>query len=446
MYTARTSAAFAFGGLATVLCMVVRPNQAAADWPQWGGPNRDFHVETTGLADAWPEGGPERLWSRELGSGYSAIVHDDGVLYTMYRTDPMSTIEHTVALEAATGKTIWDHSNEAKYVEPPDERWGGHGPNATPLIDGDRLFAVGSLSVLHCLDKRIGQVLWKHDLAAEYGAKNDLHVGYCFSPIAHGNLVIVGADRDRPREEGDWPRDVPTIEGRGHIEGHALMAFDQRTGELAWKSLDVSLNYSSPILIDFEGKRQLVLSTNDGLLGVDPANGDLLWQHAKRGNETTPVWNGRDTVFYSSAGDGERGRAIGLKLTNKDGKIVPSEVYSERKVRFGQPTPVRVGTLLFGADDNNLLGVQFDTGKRLWLKRGFPMASCVYGDGKLIILDQDGNLTLATPTSDGLTVHARTPVTTRYSFTVPTLVGTTLYVRDRAQIMALDLGRSTVGS
>ena len=58
---------------------------AAAQWPQWGGPNRDFTVETSGLADTWPEDGPARLWHRELGDGYSAIVYDDGLLYTMYR-------------------------------------------------------------------------------------------------------------------------------------------------------------------------------------------------------------------------------------------------------------------------------------------------------------------------------------------------------------------------
>jgi len=428
----------------TIATLVLAP-LASAQWPQWGGPNRDFHVETTGLGDTWPEGGPDRLWSRELGSGFSAIVHDHGVLYTMYRTDPKSTVEHTVALDAATGQTVWDYGNEAKYLETP-RPWGGHGPNATPLIVGNRLFTVGSRSVLHCFEKRTGQVLWKRDLTAEDGAKSDRYVGYCWSPIAHGNLVIVGADRDRPQEQGEWSRDVPTIEGRGHIEGHSLMAFDQSTGELAWKSLDVVLRCSSPILIDFEETRQLIVSSNDGLLGVNPDNGDLLWQHAKRGNEVTPVWNGKDILFYSSSGDGERGWAIGVKLTNRDGHTVPVEVYSERAVRFSQPTPVRVDTFLCGSDDHNLLGVQFDTGKRLWLKRGFPMASCVYGDGKLIILDQDGNLTLATPTPDGLTVHAQTQVTTRYSFTVPTLVGTTLYVRDRTHIMALDLGRSAVGS
>jgi hypothetical protein len=80
------------------------------------------------------------------------------------------------------------------------------------------------------------------------------------------------------------------------------------------------------------------------------------------------------------------------------------------------------------------------TGKRVWAKRGFPMASCVAADGKLIVLDQDGQLTLATATREKLTVHSQYKITERYSFTAPTLVGTTLYVKDRKRIMALDLG------
>jgi hypothetical protein len=68
------------------------------------------------------------------------------------------------------------------------------------------------------------------------------------------------------------------------------------------------------------------------------------------------------------------------------------------------------------------------------------MASCVHGDGKLIILDQDGQLTLATATPDSLTVHSQCKITEWHSFTVPTLVGKVLYVRDRNHLMALELG------
>jgi len=92
-----------------VLALVMRaPGPSRGEnWPQWGGPRRYFTVEADGLAERWPHGGPTRLWHRELGDGCSGIVHDEGVLYTLYRSDPSSGDERVVALEAETGRTIW---------------------------------------------------------------------------------------------------------------------------------------------------------------------------------------------------------------------------------------------------------------------------------------------------------------------------------------------------
>ncbi|MGH9385880.1 MAG: hypothetical protein ACRD2N_16500, partial [Vicinamibacterales bacterium] len=115
----------------------------AAAWHQWGGPTRDFIVDTTALPDAWPEGGPRLLWSRPLGSGHSAIVVDEGRLYTMYRVGngrarqgPWEAEEAVAALDAATGNTIWEH----KYPSRREDFSFGAGPHSTPLIVGDRLF------------------------------------------------------------------------------------------------------------------------------------------------------------------------------------------------------------------------------------------------------------------------------------------------------------------
>ena len=72
--------------LTAIIITLLLPSLAAEDWTVWGGPNGDFTLEADpGLADAWPEQGPPILWSRDLGSGYSAISYEDGVLYTQYR-------------------------------------------------------------------------------------------------------------------------------------------------------------------------------------------------------------------------------------------------------------------------------------------------------------------------------------------------------------------------
>src|ERR1051326_9208821 len=86
----------------------------STDWSQWGGPHRDFKSDATGLAASWPTSGPRRLWSRELGDGYSAIAAEGGKLYTMYRSGEQDVV---VALDAATGKTVWEYRYDAPFTK-----------------------------------------------------------------------------------------------------------------------------------------------------------------------------------------------------------------------------------------------------------------------------------------------------------------------------------------
>src|SRR5687767_11127551 len=88
-------------------------NVASSDWPQWGGASRDFKTNSNNLADRWPDGGPRRIWVRPLGAGHSSIVSDNGRLYTMYRKNGS---EFVVCLDAANGKTLWEHSYPAPYI------------------------------------------------------------------------------------------------------------------------------------------------------------------------------------------------------------------------------------------------------------------------------------------------------------------------------------------
>ena len=97
----------------SIASVLVGLQAANAEWPQWGGPDRNFAVDTSRLADQWPEAGPKRLWHRPLGTGYSGIAVDDGVLYTMYRTERKDTYEYTVAIDAKTGKTLWENRHSA---------------------------------------------------------------------------------------------------------------------------------------------------------------------------------------------------------------------------------------------------------------------------------------------------------------------------------------------
>jgi len=415
---------------------------ASAQWPQWGGPNRNFMLESAPLADSWPEEGPRRIWHRELGDGYSTIVVDDDVLYTTYRTNED---EFTVALDANTGKTIWEHKNPSPFTSTMGQF--GPGPHSTPLIVGNRLFTIGTNALLNCFDRRTGEVLWKHDLPGEFGAPIPER-GYACSPIAYKGTVIVPVDRQRPDEDDDSSeenREDEETEAKENVEGQTLVAFDQATGEVVWKSQDYPVPYSSPVLIDFDGQEQLVFLMQHEMIGVNPADGELLWKHEfdpEGFHCATPLWTGDDLLFVSSAyGVGSRV----IRLVKKDGKTVPEELWYNKKLRIHHGNAIRIGDYVYGSSGDFgaalFMGINIHTGERLWVNRDFAKATCLYADGKLIILDEDGQLALATATPEGLTVHSKCKVATEeYAWAAPTLVGTTLYVRDRQHIMALDLG------
>ena len=417
--------------LICLTCLIAFSSASAADWPQWAGPDRNFTAENVELADRWPESGPRRLWSRDLGVGYSGIVAADGALYTMYRKSRTDPTELTVALDAKTGKTIWEFEHAAPLAGPPaepsDTRWGGQGPNATPLIVGDRLYTMGSRAVLHCHDRKTGKVLWKRDLAEGFGAtyagRKNNDIGYPSSPIAYKNSVIVPLGRSR----------VKQVES-----GRSLVALDQTDGRLLWKRLDFDCGFSSPMLIELAGQDQLVLQVTGELIGVDPGDGRRLWSHSissDRDPTATPVWNHGTGLLVK---DGEN--ACLIELTVQDRKTTPREAWSSPKLDVLVPTPLLIGDTFYGATKTMLVAVNAKTGEHLWTERGFPMASIVYADGKLILLDENGQLTLATATPKGLTIRSQCDVTEKYSFTAPALLGTTLFVRDRKTIVALELG------
>ncbi|UCE60520.1 MAG: PQQ-binding-like beta-propeller repeat protein [Phycisphaerales bacterium] len=439
-YVRRTYSQIICGIMATVVLVAMTACAARADWPQWGGPERDFTVHTSGLAEVWPESGPRRLWERELGDGYSSVVAENGVLYTMYREGEMYDAEYTIAMDAKTGKTIW----EQKHASPVPE--GGQrypGPNTTPLLAGDQLYAIGRNAVVYCYDKKDGKVRWTHDLVAELGAVVP-GWGYSSSPILYKNTVIAAVGTE-PYHDGEASEQEEST-GAGEqtpARKNSLIAFERISGAVAWKSQDFKFRFSSPIVIRHGGKDQLIVLPQEKIVSIDPKDGALLWGHDLEDEEwhmTTPLWNGEDLLF---SGSGHTGRVI--QLTGGGGKTVPRELWASKKVGLGIGTPVRLGNLVVapkGGRSSLLVGVDLRTGERKWVQRGFGQATLVYGDGKIILLDEQGRLALASATLDGLTLHSQwqVPEWSGQTFTAPTLVDRVLYVRDRQRLMAFDLG------
>jgi outer membrane protein assembly factor BamB len=397
----------------------------AQDWPQWGGPNRNFTTGATGLASTWPSGGPRQAWSRNLGEGYSAIVVEGNRVYTMYRERPgifsfgKEDQEVVVALNAADGKTIWEHRYEAPELPRMNLEYGP-GPHSAPLIVGNRIYTVGAMGHFFALDKNTGRPVWSHNLNQEFGVTWGR--GYSCSPIAYKDTVIL-------------------VTGK---KGHSVIAFKQSDGSVAWKKQDFDYGPSSPILINVDGQEQLVLFMADGPVGLDPSNGELLWTHPHKTdwglNISTPVWGPGNLLFFSSAYSG--GSRV-LHLTQKAGKTNVRQMWFSSRMRIHFGNAVRIGDYVYGSSGDFgpafLAGVELKTGNVAWQDRNFSRASMVYADGKLIVLDEDGDLALLTVSPTGAKVLARASVLTRNTWTPPTLAGTRLYIRDRKTIRALEL-------
>jgi outer membrane protein assembly factor BamB len=402
-----------------ILCLPGITLAAAQGWPQWGGPQRNFTVTASGLANAWPADGPRKIWSRTLGAGHSSIVVDGNRLYTMYSKGDQ---EFVVALDRASGKTIWenaypsDTSGLVLQVESIDLR----GPHSTPLIAGNLLITAGTGGRLQAFDKSSGKNVWSHDLWREYKGTR-LERGYTCSPLAYKNLIIVSVGGP----------------------GQSVMAFEQATGAVVWKKQTFRLSPSSPILINVDGRDQIVMTSADHVHGIDPPSGDLLWQHAHPCggfNISTPVW-GRDNILLVSAAYDCGTRA--LQLRHAGGKTTVRELWFTNRMRVHHGTVLRIGDLILGSSGNAgiapVTAVDVTTGKVVWQDRTFPKANFVYADGKLIVLDENGRLALVQLSTQGMKVVSSAPVLEPIAWTPPTLVDSNLYLRDRRTIVALDL-------
>lgn len=402
--------------------------QAAQAWTEWGGPHRNFMSDATGLASSWPDGGPRRRWTRTLGEGHSAVLAEDGRLYTMYR--PLGSSPRTqrsqeeviVALDASSGNTVWEFKYPASTSGVDFSE--GAGPHSTPLIVGSRLFAASSRRELFALDKATGRVIWSHDFIKELGAPAPDR-GFAASPLAYRDTVIL------------------TVGGAGQ----AVAAFNQQTGAVVWKSGNIEHSPASPLLIEVDGQTQLVVFGGDRIAGMDPATGRLLWSHPHRTdwglNISTPVWSSTDHLLLMSSAYGTGSRAI--ELRQAAGKTTVTERWAVPRVRVHIGTILRIGDYAYASSGDFgpafLTAMNVKTGAIAWQDRGFARAQLLYADGKLIILDEDGTLGLATVSAQGLNVLARASILENRAWTPPTLVGTTLYVRDRKTIAAYELGK-----
>ncbi len=364
------------------------------DFCQFLGPNRDEAIENVKLARNWDTHPPKLLWKQPIGdgrdAGWSGFSIVNGYAVTLEQRDDEELV---TCYEVKTGKLQWQHGHKARY----SFFIAGTGPRSTPTIHKGKVYALGATGVLFCLDGSNGKEIWKKDLLQEVGItadneKKDLPFGRSNSPLIVNNLVV--------------------IPGGGITGGKcvSLIAYNKDTGEKVWTGGDQQISYASPTLATLAGVEQILTVNEATVSGHDPASGKVLWQFEWPGtsnaeaNCSNAVPVDSDKVFISK-GYG-RGSALWqiVRVGKSRGHHEPREIWNKKNLLRTKFTNVAIrNDLVYGLSDGLRLDcVELETGTKKWSLRGD------FGDGQmlrvgdlLLILSEDGHVSLVDPTSEG---------------------------------------------
>lgn len=392
----------------SILALTTVLDGQAPDWTQWRGPNRDGRSAETGLLKDWPQGGPPLLWrSTGNGGGYSSFAASGGRLFTI---GTRGSTEYIVALDAETGKKVWETPNGALFS---NDR--GDGPRGTPVIDGDRLFALGGSGDLACLELATGKPVWKKNILTEFKGENP-YWGISESPLVLEDRVLV---------QPGGPNAT-------------IVALNKATGALIWKTAESDpAAYSSAMVATIGGIRQAIFFTERNGMGVDVATGKVLWTNDRVNNGTaniaTPIVSG-NKVFLSSAYDTG---AILLEVTGSAAK----QVYFTREMMNHHASSVLVGEYLYGFSNSILTAMRFADGKVAWQHRSVGKGSVIYADGRLYLFSEQGQVALAEATPVQYVEHGRFRINAGElpTWSHPIVTNGKLILRDQGTVYAYDV-------
>ncbi len=395
-----------------VLFAILVQTTLGDDWPQWRGPRQDGISRETGIFDQWPEKGPAELWRAPLGSGFSAVSVVGERAFTLYGT---SDGEFAAAISVADGKPLWrsrlgDLLKNDSY---------GDGPRATPAVDSGRVYALSGNGALRCLDAADGHAVWGCDLLDKFGGKPPEY-GFAASPVVMGDMlvVVVGARNSK-----------------------SLAAFDKANGTVLWTALDDKIGYSTPREVAIDGVRQIIVLMGEALVSVSPKDGKEYWRQEWKteldANVATPVISG-NRLFISTGYS--TGCAL-FELSVPDGKPAAKKVWANKEMKNYFSTSVLVDGYLYGFNNTKLTCLDFRTGKPKWKAGGFNRGSLIAADGKLIIYGDQGLLALAEISPDSYKELAKFKFCDERTWTVPTLSGGRLFLRNEKELACLKLGK-----
>ncbi len=341
-------------------------------WPRWRGANGDGVSSEASWDPKALQGTARVLWKMDVGQGYSSASIRNNRLFTMGLKNRELNV---FCLDAVSGRVIWKTSMKSIGV-----------PQATPTIDGDRLYCLNQFGMLICLNASNGASVWKVDLAADLHAQRPSS-GWAASPVAEGGLLLVNANSRQ-------------------------IALDKLTGHLLWECEDkVPIgswgSYATPVVSDFGGVRCGVFLGPSTLIAVNLSTGKKLWSYPHKDYMhvvADPIVSGGNVLIALPEGS--------TLLRSEAGK--PAVIWKTREFATWLPPPVLLDGYLYGShippedfistwDRVHSVGlplrcIDWKTGKVMWEKR-MNYVSLTAAAGKLIMLELDGTLHVAAATS-----------------------------------------------
>ena len=421
----------------------------ADDWPQWGGPRRDNVWRETGILKKLPSE-MKAKWRTPINMGYAGPAVAGGKVFVTDRTlgegsenpvnpfskSPVTGSERVLCLDADTGKELWKHEYPCTYtVSYPN------GPRATPTVDGDRVYTLGTMGDFFCLNAADGKVIWSKNFLKEFrGTLNTW--GFSSAPLIDGdNVICIAGGRD----------------------GACVVAFDKLKGDVRWKSMDAKdFGYCPPIIIEAGGTRQLIIWTPEEVASLNPKDGDVYWKEEfplKAGLAIpTPIHDKeRNLLFITSFYNGPimfdldpkkpaakvrwRGTSQSELRTDKLHAIMCTPQFWEGHIygvcSYGQLRCLK-------ADDGSRLWETLEaTGKARWWN-----AFLVRNEDRFFLANEQGELLLATLSPKGYVERGRfkmleptTPLerSRKIVWSHPAFANRSVYARNDKEIVCYDL-------
>lgn len=393
--------------IAMLLCLCSSP-AVAEDWPQWLGPNSASQWTAEGVKTSFDEGELQAKWTTPCSYGYAGPAVADGKVYLFDYEVTEGTVENNPGrpislegrerlhcLDAATGDVVWTQAEEVDYyVSYPG------GPRATPCVDGDRIYTLGTEGDLICRRTSDGEAVWHVNFLEKFGTKTPIW-GHSSCPLVVGELVCV------------------MVGG----EGTAIVAFDKMTGDEAWRAMSSNQpGYAAPIAMQLGGRACVAAFHPTGVSVLDAASGNELWTKAISPRYGMSIAVPRlvgQRMFVTAYGE--------AMLVDGVGTAEPTTTWkanaATEAVYCSNAPPYFADDTVYGCDieSSQLIAVDAETGERLWEnqevlvgtdagrrpRHGTAFVVRHTPSGRYFLFNERGELIVADLSRDGITVHGR---------------------------------------